>query len=446
MTAVTLTQMMEARERRAQCQRRLTARYGLPLVSFTLNIPGPVKRNPLIERAYRYGLKLLRARFRPLYTAESILDTGCEALLVARGDPAALKKMAVGVEDADEIGRLFDIDVMDEQGRQVSREALGLDGRACLVCGGPAHECARSRAHGVDLLFARTQQIIRGHFGQAHADRVSVLAQRALLYEVAATPKPGLVDRRDSGAHSDMDIFSFMASAAALGPYLRRCVLLGIDGADRPPQALFFALKEPGLRAEQAMYAATGGVNTHKGAVYSMGLACAAAGVLHGQNRICTPQALLSLCADMTRQSARSYFAALTPRAARTAGERLYLQHGLEGARGEAANGFPSVLSVGLPCLNMALKGGLSINDAACVTLIHLIAAVPDTVMIARSSYQAWTALTQDMKKSLAADPLPDPAQIERLNRAFIQGNLSPGGCADLLALTLFIHFMVTEN
>ena len=437
---------MEARERRARCQRRLLDRYGLPLISFTLNIPGPVKRNALIERAYRYGLGLLRASFRPLYTAEAILDTGCEALLVVQGDPAALKKRAAGVEDADELGRLFDIDVLDAQGRQMSREALGLEARACLLCGRAAHVCARSRAHDAAALFARAQQIIRCHFAQARADQIAVLAQRALLYEVTAAPKPGLVDRRDSGAHSDMDIFTFMASAAALGPYLRRCALMGIERAAQPPQALFAALAEPGLRAEQAMYAATGGVNTHKGAIYSMGLACAAAGMLYGQDRGCTPRALLTLCGEMTREAARSYFEALTPETARTAGERLYLRCGLEGVRGEAANGFPSVLSVGLPALRRALKSGLSIDSAACVTLMHLIAAVPDTVMIARSSLQAWKALTQQMSALLAADPLPDPDQIAKWNQAFILENLSPGGSADLLALTLLIHFMVTET
>ena len=129
LTEVTLAQMLEARERRARCQKKLLDRLGLPVVSFTLNIPGPVKRSPPIQRAYRYGLELLRQRFRPRYVSEYILDTGCEALLAVEGEPAALKRLAVAIEDADPLGRLLDIDVLDPAGAPVSRQALGLPER-----------------------------------------------------------------------------------------------------------------------------------------------------------------------------------------------------------------------------------------------------------------------------------------------------------------------------
>lgn len=442
LTEVTLAQMLEARERRARCQKKLLDRLGLPVVSFTLNIPGPVKRSPPIQRAYRYGLELLRQRFRPRYVSEYILDTGCEALLAVEGEPAALKRLAVAIEDADPLGRLLDIDVLDPAGAPVSRQALGLPERTCLLCGGPAHACARSRAHGVEALFGRAMDIIARHFAQAWVQTVAQQAQRALLWEVAVTPKPGLVDRQDSGAHQDMDIFTFLDSAAALAPYLGQCAQLGMDSANQTPSQLYGALEEPARRAEGAMYRATGGVNTHKGAIYSMGLACAAAGRLYGQGKPFSPWAVLSLCGQMARQAVDAHFAALTWQSACTTGEKLFLRHGLQGVRGQAASGFPAVREVGLPILRMALSQGRSLNDAACATLMHFIARVPDTVLIGRSSYPAWQRLSQALQAALDADPLPQRDALVQLNQAFIQENLSPGGCADLLALTLFLHFM----
>ena len=439
---VTLDQMLQARERRARCQKELLARLGLPVVSLTLNIPGPVKRNPLIQRAYRWGLVLLKERFRPQYVGEYILDTGCEALLAVQGEPASLKRLAAALEDADPLGRLLDIDVLDLSGNPVSRQALGFPERTCLLCGGPAHACARSRAHGVEALFARAMDIISAHFAQTRAQTVAQQAQRALLWEVAVTPKPGLVDRLDSGAHGDMDLFTFLNSAAALFPYLERCAQLGIASSHQTPSQLYAALEEPARRAEGAMYRATGGVNTHKGAIYSMGLACAAAGRLYGQDRPFSPWGVLSLCGQMTQQAVQAHFDGLTWQNARTTGDKLYLRHGLQGVRGQAASGFPAVREVGLPILQQALNHGLSLNDAACAALMHLIAHVPDTVLIGRSSYPAWQRLSNRLAQTLRTDPLPQREALAQLNQAFIRENLSPGGCADLLALTLFLHFM----
>ena len=141
---------------------------------------------------------------------------------------------------------------------------------------GSARVCARSRRHSAEELARRTREIIVDHFQTKRASRIAELAERALLCELAVTPKPGLVDMETNGAHEDMDRFTFVRSACALRPCFERCARLGME--NRSTEETFFRLRREGLLAEETMLAATGGVNTHKGAIFSLGLLCCAAG------------------------------------------------------------------------------------------------------------------------------------------------------------------------
>src|SRR4051812_47765287 len=105
---------------------------------------------------------------------------------------------------------------------------------------------------------------------------ISQKALLSLLYEVSASPKPGLVDRYNQGAHKDMDFFTFMASSAALSNYFNDCVAEGVKYSGQNPQELFFSLRSLGVDAEKSMFEATDNVNTHKGLIFSLGIICAA--------------------------------------------------------------------------------------------------------------------------------------------------------------------------
>jgi triphosphoribosyl-dephospho-CoA synthase len=107
---------------------------------------------------------------------------------------------------------------------------------------------------------------------------ISKCAVQSMLYEVTATPKPGLVDRANSGAHKDMDFFSFMSSSAVLGPFFYRCARKGVEYDSPNVEGLFHQIRGLGVEAEHKMFQATGGVNTHKGLIFSLGIICAAAG------------------------------------------------------------------------------------------------------------------------------------------------------------------------
>lgn len=437
MSEITLYQVLKSRENRARLQQKLIDAYKHPLVSFTMNIAGPVKNSPLIERAFKEGLSFLEEKL----TKESILsrhtnicDTGCEAILSVSIDAKKLKDICIDIEDSCPLGRLFDMDVLGADGTKYERKNM----RGCIVCGISGRSCAAGRVHSVSDLQNTTCKIITQHFKDTDRRKIAELATQSLLQEVNTTPKPGLVDKRNTGSHADMDINTFIKSAIALTPYFRECVAIGQETFDKRPQETFDLLRRAGLIAEQTMYQVTGGVNTHKGAIYSMGVICGALG------RLWTPVVpiaktddILLLCSQIVKNAVKTDFASMD---SSTAGRRLYLEHGITGIRGEVAAGFPSVTDFGLPAYQKALKSALTPNDAGAFALLHLIANVEDTNLYQRGGFAGARYAADSSKSLLEKAGYPSTEQIENLDDDFIARNLSPGGCADLLAATFFLH------
>lgn len=436
---VSLTEILAARERRAAEQQELRRRFGRPVVCFTMNIAGPVKDSPRIRRGFAHGLRellgLLEVEQLPVLHRQSVrAHTGWEELLVVDAPAAPLKALTTQLEEATPLGRLFDLDVLDAAGKKLSRPQP----RRCLICGGPAQICARSRAHGVPELQAKTNALLDEAILDEDSHLAARLAQQALLYEVAVTPKPGLVDRLGCGSHRDMDFFTFQRSAAVLYPYFVQCVRIGRTTREQEPVRTLEALRFPGKQAEARMREATGGVNTHKGSIFSFGLLCAVLGRLEREQW--QPEQVLSVCAAMSRELPGELTAGGS-----TAGQRLYRKYGLTGVRGQAAAGYPAVLHIGLPKLEEGLSRGLSLNDAACAALLALIVGTEDTNLIHRGGLARQREVVRELSALLEQDPFPSRETLEHLDREFIRDHLSPGGSADLLAMTLMLWFLQSE-
>lgn len=432
----TLTEILDAREKRVFRQKELLSQFQKPLLSFTMNIPGPVKLDQDVAIGFFVGCKLLQDSLADtlLHFEAHYRPTGCECFCVADTDAKSLKAAAMDLEDIAPIGRLFDMDVLDTDGQKIGREALGAKPRTCLLCDNDAFLCASTRAHSLEALTDRTGFLLYMTARQYFCEYIAVQAYQALIREVNVTPKPGLVDRNNSGAHKDMDIRHFFASATALRPYFCACAEEGFLTRDLPDAEVLPRLRPKGLEAEQTMYKATFGANTHKGAIFSLGLLCAAAGRIPPDKW--TERSLLAQCGEFCRGITKE----LSVEEPKTAGELQFSQYGLTGVRGQAEAGFPAVLQVGLPVLREALGKGLSENDALAVTLLHLIAATDDTNLIRRGGRDAQLALKTQLSRMLEDTPFPSMDAISQLDQQFIQKNLSPGGSADLLALTCFIH------
>ena len=413
---VLLTKILAAREARAARQTALLREFGCPVVSFTMNIAGPVKTSPLIRRAFNTGLAELEAVFDGRILSRDILHaiTGDEAILAVDLEAGELKSICTSIEERTPMGRLFDMDVLDTHGNKLERSSK----RCCLVCGKPGRGCASRRLHAVGELQEATTKLLTSHF-------IADAAVNALIEEVRTTPKPGLVDLRNNGSHTDMDVPLFLASAEALRPYFRECAAIGGD---------FPRLQEAGIEAERTMYAVTSGVNTHKGAIYTLGILCAAVGELWNGEDAPDVSDILSRAASIAGGAARLD---LEHSQADTAGLRLYRAYGIPGIRGEMAAGLPSVKNIALPAFHAALSNGMSRNDAGALALLHLIAEVRDTNLWHRGGPEG-AAYAANTARALL--PYPTAQQLESLDDAFIARNLSPGGCADLLAVTYFLE------
>ena len=272
--------------------------------------------------------------------------------------------------------------------------------------------------------------------------KIGSLALEAMLLEVSATPKPGLVDRNNSGAHRDMDFFTFMKSAASLAGSFMEFSQEGFTGGREniPPAEVFPAVRGIGVEAEKRMFAATGGINTHKGEIFSLGLLSACAGYIAGSGREVTADGVMTLAGEMCSGICERDFAGVRDKnpAMLTKGERVYLEHGITGIRGEAESGYPSVRIAGLPALRGYVSRGMCINDALSMTLIHIMAHARDTNIISRHDIK-----TANDVMSLAGEMVESGFGLEdirRLDGEFIARWISPGGSGDLLAVTYFIY------
>lgn len=217
------------------------------------------------------------------------------------------------------------------------------------------------------------------------------------------------------------------------------------DTARQPPKDTSSGLSCPGKLAENAMMGATGGVNTHKGATFTVGTMCTALGRLPRASWR-SPGTVLSEVSAMAEGLTGRAFAGLTEGSARTVGEKLYLRYGITGARGQLEAGLSAVQKVGLPVLERGLAQGQSFNDAGYAALLAMLSAETDTNMIARGGLSAQKEAAEQVSRLLEREPYPDRQTLEALDNRFIRKKLSPGGIADLLSVCYLLYFLRTET
>lgn len=434
---ISLEGMLLAREGRVARQREMLSRHKSPIISFTLNIPGEIKSSPKLLALHDYGIAKIKEATELYQKNEEIVtrsDTGPEYMASIDGNAFTLKVLMVNIEESSPLMRLFDIDVIDENGNKLSRGSE----RTCLLCDKPAFICSRSRSHTKEELCAKISELIDTELIEVACGRVKFLAHKALIDEVSLTPKPGLVDKASRGSHSDMDYYTFINSADAIAPYFEECFRIGVSTADLTPAIAFSHLRAAGLLADEKMLRATGGINTHRGAIYSFGIIIGAYARLWQANGHVDEKELFALAAKLCEDAVREDLMKAT---GRTHGEELYLKTGITGIRGEAMGGFRSISDIALPTYREMMKSSDK-NTALTKTLLTLIASVEDSTLYHRGGVDGALFAKNYATRVLGNGDFSKEA-IKRMDTAFIERNLSPGGSADLLALTLFISDML---
>jgi triphosphoribosyl-dephospho-CoA synthase len=272
------------------------------------------------------------------------------------------------------------------------------------------------------------------------SESLARLAVEALLSELELFPKPGLVSSVDSGSHSDMDHALLKASALGLCGCFEELAQLGATGA-----SFVSGLVPLGIRAERCMMKVTGGVNTHRGAIFSMGLLVAATASL--RKIPCPAQEIRQAILVQWGSSLQAHAEAGVH--AGTHGSAVRRASGAGGARAEAAAGFPSIFEVALPCFTQLLKTGVPPREAGIETLFLLMSSVPDTNILHRGGEKASAFVMERARDFLHAGGIKNPAWWQlahQIHKEFVARNLSPGGSADLLAGTFFLHTVLPPD
>lgn len=265
------------------------------------------------------------------------------------------------------------------------------------------------------------------------------MAHRALLEEVYTSPKPGLVDLYSPGAHKDMDVSTFERSAAALEPYFASMALEGMifPGA---PELLFENIRRIGISAEKAMYQATEGVNTHKGLIFHMGILCGAAGACIWTGKDLTLKTLMEMEQSMVRETLIREVETMNQYTSH--GERNLERYGTLGARGEAISGYSSVLEISLPVMMGRIREGKNWNLIKLEALFMLMSRVTDSNILARHNPEVLRkvqAVAEDFLKNEGIYSNGSILKLKHMDGEFTKQNISAGGCADLLAVTIFM-------
>jgi len=439
--------ILKARDQRAFLKAQI-AQKSLPSLSLSLNVPGFPKSNPTVSSFFQACLQDLKCHFvshqigiQENYAVE-ICDAAGDFYMVPFSmnhfSLTEIKQICEGFEENHPLGRFVDVDLNDEQGNTVSSGKSKL----CFFCREkPAIECRREKAHDFDelrsFMFSEMDEYNRKQREERIAKKLSSLAEQAILAEISLTPKPGLVDQLSSGSHSDMNFQTFVDSTSAISPWFEELVREGFDFQDDDLTQALPRLRNIGLQMEAAMFEATGNINTQKGVIFLMGLSLFACGKVLSKNDHFQAEEfrgiINGICKDLVRNE-------MGNPSVKSHGEKIFLKYGFSGARGEAESGLATVFNFGLPEI---VQSGQLNDELLIKCLLSIAANNKDTNILFRSNPDVlgrFKGLCQIALEDFSAENYT--AVIDFCQ----QENISPGGSADLLAVTIFVYSVIQAS
>ncbi|MHA1685982.1 MAG: citrate lyase holo-[acyl-carrier protein] synthase [Candidatus Heimdallarchaeaceae archaeon] len=448
----TAKKILNEREEKGRLIQFLIKTYSAIVVSIGLNIPSMVRDNQIFRNILSEALDAVlkvtdELKTKPLIKFSHFSNAGSYILLIINNAQAeTIKERMIDIEEHHPLGRIFDIDVINQYGEYVERKSK----RKCIVCNDDSIVCRRTQRHTTVELQQAFEKIIKDSSccnfvaQNQHIERVFQAVIAGIISEVVCTPKPGLVDLSRSSAHPDMNIELFIKSTQAIAPFLKDVAYSSYHYQGKLSNMLN-VLRPIGLKAEVAMFKATNNVNTQKGLIFSASLVSAAISLLLRMNIFPSYTAISRLVKRIAAPLAFELEAIPHKKCSNmTAGEKAYLKFGIKGARGEAINGFPSVKKA-LQQIKQMINEGNSLNQALLMALFQLMIEVEDTTLIKRGGIEALKELRniarEFVEKSLISRE-DYVSLVKKIDALFIKKNWTIGGCADLLAICAIIYFI----
>ncbi|MGL4741648.1 MAG: triphosphoribosyl-dephospho-CoA synthase CitG [Sarcina sp.] len=273
--------------------------------------------------------------------------------------------------------------------------------------------------------------------------KLAEFASRAMMYEVSCYPSPGLVSPISNGSHKDMNYYTFLDSIAVLNKYMYDFALVG--GKEYDLEDMFLKIREIGIRAEADMFKATKGINTHKGMIFLMGITISvlAYGIRYEFDFEKIQELVKAMCKGL---SGELKLAKTKPEKERTHGEKLYIKYNFLGIRGEAEKGIPLAFETGLKAYEEAEN--LKVNERILQTLITIMSKCEDSTILHRKDKDSLEFVQNISRSLLKQGGIYNEETIKKLyelNDIFIEKNISPGGSADILAITILLSLAKEE-
>lgn len=440
-----LDEFLDAREKRVEKQKELIAQYKSSLISMRCNYPGEEKNsfisNSIVEAIYKEIVDIFQNKILNVHKIESL--EGKSYLLNIKMDSLELKKIVMEVEENHILGRCVDIDVFSEKGTPISRKYFGLEKRKCYICNEMAFVCSRKKTHTLKELEKEIEKKYSFYLKMSKKNEkiseiLGDLALKAMILEVSAAPSFGLVSPLTSGSHKDMDYYTFLESSFTIKPYLKKMANFGYSSF--PLELIFKKIRKVGIEAEKKMFLATKDINTHKGMIFLMGIAVTAAAKAHYENMGFQDisKIIVNMCSEIMED-----FKDLKSKKSLTHGEKLYLEYGIKGIRGEVVGGLENIFSGGLDILEESLKKDSSINLAMIQTLIFFMKTLEDSTILHRHGVKILNEVKKDADFLLKKGGVYSEnglKEIMKMEKRYIELGISPGGSADSLAVTLFLY------
>ena len=275
----------------------------------------------------------------------------------------------------------------------------------------------------------------------------TILAVQALIREICLSPKPGLVDMNNNGAHHDMSFQTFITSINAISNWFERFYNYGKHNANVAAPDFLANIRPIGLECETAMFSATKQINTHKGGIFAFGLLLSAIGKLE-QLKLQTTTPMIcnevaNICHGMVNKELSQN------NCSHSVGERLYKQHNLTGARGEAESGYTTAREISLPIYQEMLNSGYDEESALLQAMLYLLAYNQDTNLVSRGGLAGLEFVQNEARDLIQQGGVMHPNGLEmiaKLDDELIKRHLSPGGSADLIAVTWFLSHYAAQN
>lgn len=439
-----INKFLEDREKRVEYQNGLIERFNSPLLTIRANYPGENKWEDIPIEITDIVAKEVELYFPNEIVHREILENleGKIYLFILKKSAYEIKKLMIDFEEKHILGRCVDIDIYNIDGKGISRSDFNLPKRKCLICEELAFICGRTMKHSHEEIknkiaskYIEYEKFLRER--EKIVDNLANLALEGMIYEVSSYPAFGLVTPLTKGSHKDMDFFTFLDSSFVLRKGFKK--MAEVMYSSIPLEKAFFLIREIGKETEKEMFEVTKGVNTHKGMIFLLGIAIGATSRAIYEKK--SFKDIQQIICKMTKDILKDFENIDTTKRL-THGERLFIEQGFTGIRGEIKNGLDIVFNGSLEIFSKAYKESQNINFSSLHTLIYLMSRVMDSTIVYRHDFKTLENVKNEMNRIFSEGGAftKDKEYFEKLEKEYIIKNISPGGSADLLAVTIYFY------